>query len=295
MTISPIRADRLATLYFFQHLNRFAIGRRGHRIPILMYHSICRPTGQPFSPYFVTETAPEVFDQHLKHLHDNGYTAISLDELVSALHSREVPHQKRVVITFDDGYRDFYTDAFPILQKYGFGASVFLAPAYIHHQSRVFKGKECMTWAEVREMHKAGTIFGSHTVNHPHLERIPFAEAKREIRNSKDIIENALGTSVRSFSYPFGFPKMDKTFTSRLRNTLQECGYHNGVTTVLGSAHSPEDRFFLKRLPVNTWDDPAFLQAKIDGSYDWLHWLQHINKSISHTAGIMHRKFRSQV
>jgi peptidoglycan/xylan/chitin deacetylase (PgdA/CDA1 family) len=286
MTVHSIRADRLATLYFFRPLRRLVAGRGGRRIPILMYHSICRPTGQASSPYYLTETTPKIFEEHLKYFCASGYTSISLDKLVATLDSRQEDGRKQFVITFDDGYRDFYTNAFPLLSNYGFSATMFLPAAYIGHESKVFKGKECLTWAEVHEMQKAGIQFGSHTINHPQLEEIPFAQAEHEVRTSKEMLQDALGTAVHSFSYPFAFPEANRKFTSRLRDCLEQCGYRNGVTTILGSAHAPVDRFFLKRLPVNTWDDLSFLQAKAEGDYDWLHGPQVLWKRAK-------RKFRS--
>ncbi len=74
-----------------------------------------------------------------------------------------------MVITFDDGFADFYTNAFPLLNRYGFSATVYLPTAYIGKSAREFKGVECLTWDQVRALDRAGVEFGSHTVSHPQL------------------------------------------------------------------------------------------------------------------------------
>ena len=89
---------------------------------------------------------------------------------VAGLLARGKPLAARaVVITFDDGFRDFYTAAFPVMQEHQFTATVFLPTAFIGEDRRSFKGAECLTWEEVRRLRRAGVQFGSHTVNHPRL------------------------------------------------------------------------------------------------------------------------------
>lgn len=246
-----------------------------------MYHSVSEPATDGKHPYFVTETSPRVFNAQMKYLHDSGYSTISVNRVVTLLNAKQLDDRKYVVITFDDGYRDFYSHAFPTLNKYGFCATVYLPTAFIDHQSQQFLGKACLTWSDVRELYEAGVRFGSHTVTHPKLKFLSSTELEREIWCSKDTIENKLGTRIESFSYPYGFPEADREFTRRLRNVLEECGYDNGMSTIIGSVHSPEDRFFLKRLPTNSGDDRALFQAKLDGSYDWLRRAQYLSKLLS--------------
>jgi len=214
----------------------------------------------------------------MRHLRDNRYCAISLDEVTSRTADNGCSNGKRVAITFDDGYRDFYTRAFPVLRKYGLSATVYLPSAYISHQHRSFRGKDCLTWAEVRELHNAGISFGSHTMTHRQLKSLSGPDLEREIRGSKDAIENELGVSIRSFAYPYAFPGADHEFRVRLQNLLERAGYENGVSTSIGSVHHVEDRFFLKRLPANVWDDLELFQAKLEGNYDWLYPAQFFAK-----------------
>jgi len=270
----------MITLYVARPLRWLGSAHRGVRIPILLYHSISEASGSRAHPYFVTETHPSTFANQMKYMHDHGYSTITLSEVLSLLNSRLLDRKKRVVITFDNGYRDFYKHAFPILNGYGFRAHVFLPTAYIGQQRLSLRGRDCLTWSEVRELHEAGVIFGSHTVTRSQLHSFPIIDIEREIQESKDSIENELGAGISSFSYPYAFPEEDREFMHRLRDILQSHGYQNGVTTILGSVQTHEDRFFLRRLPTNSYDDLALLQAKLNGDYDWLRSPQYLKKLI---------------
>jgi peptidoglycan/xylan/chitin deacetylase (PgdA/CDA1 family) len=279
-TSSNLRVDRLATLYVARPLRHIAARLNQLRVPILMYHSVSENHRTGVHPYFTLETSPEVFEMQMKYLRDAGYQSISTADVITLLTSGQTDGKKYVVITFDDGYRDFYTHAFPIMNKFGLGATVYLPTAYINHQPHPFKGKDCLTWSDVRDLHRAGVVFGSHTVTHPKLRGLCDADLERELRCSKEKIESELGVRAESFAYPYAFPDQDREFTHRLRDLLKVTGYHDGVSTVLGTVQSLEERFFLRRVPANTWDDLDFFRAKLEGDYDWLHWPQRIRKRI---------------
>lgn len=273
------RVDRLATLYVSQPLRRgIPFGKA--RIPILMYHSLSEPGPGSANRYYETVTSPQVFADQMKLLHESGYRAISVSEAIQCVHGACRDLSKSAVITFDDGYRDFFTHGLAVLRKYNFCATVFLPTAYIGDSVRKFKGRECLTWGEVREIHKEGIHFGSHTVNHPQLIAISPHEVEEEARCSKQTIEDELGSCVESFAYPYAFPESNRLFTQRLSIILEEAGYHNGVSTKLGTVGVHHDRYFLPRLPVNTWDDMRFFQAKLEGCYDWVHRPQYLTKIV---------------
>lgn len=271
--VLEMRADRLATLYLFHPLRRLQPERA--RIPILMYHSISEPGNHTRHPYFQTTTNPAVFEGHLRYLHENGYLATNLTNQLSASKSPG----RSVVITFDDGFQDFYTHAFPLLSKYRYSATVFLPTAFIGETtSRHFNDTACMTWGQIRELQSAGIQFGSHTVTHPQLRMLSTNDLQGEVRCSKETIEDKLSCPVNSFAYPYAFPQSDCNFKRRLRSILEDAGYENGVCTSIGSADPTGDPFFLKRLPVNSCDDVRFLRAKLEGGYDWLGALQYAAK-----------------
>jgi peptidoglycan/xylan/chitin deacetylase (PgdA/CDA1 family) len=276
----PFRFDRFLTLQLHRLRPRTAASQLQDRIPILMYHSVSNQPESGLHPYYRTATATEQFAAQMQQLHENGYRAASPAEAVRRLHSQEKFTGKKVVITFDDGYRNFLQHAFPVLQKYSFTAIVYLPTAYIADMPATFKGKECLTWAEVRELHRQGIHFGSHTVTHPQLHELSRLRIQEEITDSKFTIEDQLGSRIDSFAYPYAFPQTDTGFKNMLRDQLGAAGYENGVCTTIGRASRTSDPLFLKRLPVNNCDDPALFQAKLDGAYDWVSTAQNLSKSV---------------
>ena len=273
-----LRADAIVSIYLVHPLLRWTSSPNG-RVPILMYHSVSQSDAEHAHPYYRTVTTPEVFAQHMRFLHENGYSSVSLADVCN---SADPPVPARsFVITFDDGFRDFYTEAFPILNRYGWNATVYLPTAYIGDTARTFKDKACLTWNQVRELSRAGVEFGSHTVTHPQLQTLNEREIESEVRQSKEEIEQQHGCAVRSFSYPYAFPETDRVFKGRLREMLEQAGYTNGVSTIIGTAHQGDDLFFLKRLPMNACDNARLIRAKLEGAYNWLHTIQYASKLIA--------------
>jgi peptidoglycan/xylan/chitin deacetylase (PgdA/CDA1 family) len=275
-----LRFDRAGTLYFAAPLLGVLAGRRDDRIPILMYHSVADEDESALQPYYWIATRPAQFMRQMRWLHEHGYRTASLASAVGLLQAGAGTAEKTVVITFDDGYRNFCQHAFPALEQFGFTATMFLPTASIGDQSQVFNRRECMTWGEVRELQQRGISFGSHTVNHPQLYGLEPDRIREEIVRSRQTIEDKAGCAVNSFAYPYAFPQIDRPFKTMLRATLEESGYRYGVCTQIGRAGAASDPLFLERLPVNSADDPALLQAKLAGAYDWVGGLQSLAKRI---------------
>src|ERR1035438_1972348 len=120
-----IRLDRLATLYLVSPLMRFA-SKKHSSIPILMYHSIADENESRMHPYYRTTTSPAAFAAQMAYLHQNGYQTCSPAQAIGLLNADAGCATKTVAITFDDGYRDFYQEEFPVLHKFGLTATVFL-------------------------------------------------------------------------------------------------------------------------------------------------------------------------
>jgi peptidoglycan/xylan/chitin deacetylase (PgdA/CDA1 family) len=288
------RLDRLATLYLASPCLRLA-AERAPSIPILMYHSITSSKPSNIHPYYCTTTSPAVFAQQLKHLRDHGYTACPVAEAVRRLKEKRRPFAKSVVLTFDDGFRNFHREAFPLLKQYGFSATVFLPTAFIGETPQTFKGEACLTWAEVRELNRQGIEFGSHTVNHPWLRELSISAIRDEVVNSKDTIEQKLGCPTDSFAYPYAFPQPDRDFTKMLRGLLCSAGYETGVCTIVGRANGYSDSLFLERLPVNSCDDELLFGAKLAGAYDWVGVSQHLVKALKSRFHGTHRRTKLRV
>jgi peptidoglycan/xylan/chitin deacetylase (PgdA/CDA1 family) len=239
----------------------------------------------------------------MRFLAENGYRTLSLGDAIKLL-GGETPRGRNdgsgrkkngrpVVITFDDGFRDFYSNAFPILQEFGFTATMFLPTAFIGDERRLYApkirsrsvrpksiGRECLTWKEVQELHQLGIEMGSHTVNHPRMVELTWREIELEIQNSKFEIEMRIGVPVTTFAYPYAFPQADRSFVARFRDLLEGAGYNCNVTTEIGRSKTGDDLYRLKRLPVNSCDDLQLFRAKLEGDYDWLAIPQSLSKTI---------------
>ncbi len=138
-------------------------------------------------------------------LHDKGYKTVSLTELTDRVSRRVLLPQRSIVITFDDGYQSVYSQAFPVLQRYGMTATVFLTTGKDRTQRLPsMEGRPMLSWDEIGEMHRGGLNFGAHTLTHPDLTGLPLNQIEAEIIGSKERIEDAVGTSVDTFAYPFG-------------------------------------------------------------------------------------------
>jgi peptidoglycan/xylan/chitin deacetylase (PgdA/CDA1 family) len=259
------------------------LGSADDSFPILMYHSVSNDAEEGVQPYYRLATSPARFAEQMQWLNDSGFQGVSLAE---ALASNSKPGARpAVAITFDDGFRDFHTDAWPVLQRHGFTATMYLPTAFIASTRKSFRGKECLTWSEVRELRAQGAQFGSHTVNHPKLHELSWETIDRELSLSKQTIESELGETIGAFAYPYAFPQEDRRFTKTLADRLQQSGYHNCVTTAVGRNQAGDDRFCLKRLPANSCDDRALFVAKLDGAYDWLGSAQRTVRQLKRLTG----------
>lgn len=275
--------DRAASRFLVQPL--LDIGALSFRaaIPILMYHSISDDEERGVAPYYRLTTSPARFRDHMRWLSEEGYAVVSLAEALRRLGAAMNCSDRVVVLTFDDGFEDFRSQAWPVLAAHGFAASVFLPTAFIGDANRSsFNGRPCLTWREVAELSGRGVSFGAHTVTHPVLYRRPWTEVRRELRDSRQQIEDRLQVPVRTFAYPYAFPREDRAFVQRFRAELLESGYTAGVTTIVGRVSAETDRLCLKRLPMSDSDDRDLFVGKLNGAYDWVGGLQWIYRHLTH-------------
>jgi peptidoglycan/xylan/chitin deacetylase (PgdA/CDA1 family) len=178
------------------------------------------------------------FEQQMKYLYDNGYTTITPDQLIAHLKSGNALPEKPVMITFDDGYLDNYTIAYPILKKYGQRAVFFLIAGYIGTDSRF------MNWQQVREMSDNGMVIQSHTINHVNLTKLSPDEAYQELTESKRVLEEEVGKPVRFLAYPTG--AVDKT-TAQL---VKKAGYRAAFSVRFGEAGADSNIYAIERIPI---------------------------------------------
>jgi peptidoglycan/xylan/chitin deacetylase (PgdA/CDA1 family) len=279
-----MNADRLLTLRLVFPFRK-ALGRAGEdgSIPVLMYHQVADEPSRKTVPYFDTVTSARAFESHLDFLERERYSVVGLGEAADRLRSGGRTGGRCAVITFDDGFLGVHRNAFPLLRARRFGATVFLVTSCVGRKS--VTGAEFLGWKEAREMAESGIEFGSHTVDHPKLACLDEAGLRHQVTASKAAIERNLGTAVKAISYPYAFPEGNGAFRRSLETALVEAGYERGVTTVVGRNFPGGNPFFLKRIPVNSCDDPLLFRAKLEGAYDWVRWAQYLVKTGKRIAG----------
>jgi len=167
-------------------------------VPILAYHHVRQEWPEDYQERTMTVTSA-AFAQELAYLQDSGYHTVTLSELANALFYGLPLPEKAVVLTFDDGYEDAFTEAFPLLQQYGFIGTFALPTGLIG-------GQGYLTWEQSKAMSEAGMEFVSHSVNHIDLGGVPAEEAAVEVRDSKAILEARLGQPMQVLVYPYGEP-----------------------------------------------------------------------------------------
>lgn len=219
--------------------------RMMHGTPILMYHAFGKPEEAP-SRYILPEKR---FAQQMAWLKRLGYQVLSLEDYLGYRREGDLPPEKSVVITVDDGYADNYSVAYPILQRYGFKATFFLVSSKVGgtnnwDESGRLRDRALMAWAQIREMQEGGMTFGAHTRTHPVLTVLAPDRARAEIAGSRAELEQELGQPVLLFSYPHG--EYDET----TRSIVEQAGY-SGACSVRTGLNSPTTpNFELRRSEV---------------------------------------------
>lgn len=239
-------------------------------VRILMYHRVARRND--FDQLVVS---PENFQKQMTIL-AAGYNVLSLSDAVALLASEQKIPRRTVVITFDDGYLDNFTEALPILEKYSLPATIFVTsdfceqtaahPRYGVSQQQDGDHRLHLDWSETAQLAQHSLIeIGSHTVSHAHLPRLNDADAVTEINESKRIIDQQLAQNTRYFCYPNG------DYFERELQALNDSDYQAAVTVSPGLNRKTTNRFTLRRTEVTDKDSPDFMRYKLEGAFDIIH------------------------
>lgn len=232
------------------------------KVPILMYHSISDHATPKFKHFAVS---PKLFAEHIAYLHQHRYTPITVTQFAAALSQRGARLPERpVVLTFDDGFADFYTEGLPILREYGFAATLYVATAFINGTSRWLQregetARPMLTWDQLSEISASGIECGGHSHSHPQLDTLSQTEAYGEIVQSKRLLEQHLDQDVSSFAYPFGY------HTDNIRRQVQEAGYTSACAVKHAISSETSNPFALARLPVRSDTSVDALAALVGG------------------------------
>jgi peptidoglycan/xylan/chitin deacetylase (PgdA/CDA1 family) len=227
-------------------------------VPILMYHHVAVPP--PDTDYIRRDlsVSPANFEAQLRYLIENGHQPITLSDLIVHLQVGQPLPSKPVIITFDDGFKDQYTNAYPLLKRYGFVATFFIITCFVDEERDGY-----MSWAEIELLHANGMEIGSHSYTHPILSGKSFDYIVWQVLGSKEAIEARTHEVVRLFSYPSG------QYDQQVMDVLRSAGYWGAVTVESGSLQSSGHPFELRRIRVRgTYDLKDF-------DHWFNHWLAH--------------------
>ncbi|MBI2074864.1 MAG: polysaccharide deacetylase family protein [Candidatus Levybacteria bacterium] len=206
------------------------------RVPILIYHYVENVADKKDTIRQSLNIPPFIFEKQIETLADNGYKFITPLDLADILDSKEELPQKPVIISFDDGYRDFYTDVLPILKKHDVKTIAYIIPGFLDKPNYMY------TW-QVFDLLSSGLVeIGAHTVNHAYLKGLSKEKAEYEIKQSKVMLEKKLNIPIVSFAYPYG------AFDLEAIDIVKSAGYKTAVSTITGNEVNEKDRFFLFRI-----------------------------------------------
>jgi peptidoglycan/xylan/chitin deacetylase (PgdA/CDA1 family) len=208
------------------------------RVPVLMYHEVAGSSAL----HGKMAVAPEVFADQLGYLRDAGFTAVTAGTLAATLAdgTGELP-ERPVVLTFDDGYGDYYTQAMPLLKQHDMVGTMFMTTEWVGLGD---SERRMLTWRELAELAECGTEVAGHTCKHPQLDQLPEQELREELHGCRSLLEDKLGFAVTGLAYPFGYS------SALVRRVAREVGYSYAYAVGNAMTTGKSDLFALPRLTV---------------------------------------------
>ncbi len=233
-------------------------------VTIVMYHSI-HPEVDPYT------ISPEAFTNQIRYL-KRHYSFIRLSEIGGVL-EEDTSNTRKIVLTFDDAFLDFMDTVYPLLAEHRIPATVFVPTAFIGGFSdwdldvEGCRRKRLMSGEQLRTLWQTGLVdFGSHTVHHARMSKLPVDQMQRQAVESKKALEDLLGIAVNMFSYPYG--QLDDVPEDAV-TAVQEAGYEIAVTTHWGAWNSSDQLLRLRRVYFQDDDSERAVGLKASGLYDW--------------------------
>lgn len=232
---------------------------RGQMMPgvwVLCYHRITD------KPARYTNLQPAAFEQQMNYLETHDFNVVPLKTIVDAMQYGTKLPQHTVALTFDDGYKDNYTVAYPILKQHNFPATLFIYPEYISN------GGAALTWADLKAMSADPLIsIQSHSYTHPDLAKVSRragadTKLKHEIVDSKNILEQKLSIQVDTLAYPYG------AFNPKVLGVTKAAGYRSafaiGTRPISFIGEKPSDMWTVPRIMVNRGDSLALWASRLE-------------------------------
>jgi peptidoglycan/xylan/chitin deacetylase (PgdA/CDA1 family) len=247
------------------------------RTRVLLYHRIVPGRGERSEAHKAISEAQ--FREHLTLLDRWGYTPITFKDFDLISEGELPPPRRPIILTFDDGYKDTYEVAFPILQEFGMRAVIFgLGDRTIStnrwDESLPLPRAELIKPNQLLELHQAGFEIGSHTMTHPNLTLLPREQAWDEILLSRMRLEIILSASVDTFAYPYGL------LTDDLKKLVREAGYKFACSVWSGPKSFAVDPYEISRIEVTRLTGLPEFALKVIGPYPTYHWLREKARSL---------------
>jgi len=222
---------------------------------IIMYHSVGSPESTLDGYGSKLNVSPAAFEKQMKFLHDKNYKVIPLELFVKKIKNNEKIPRKTLAITFDDGLKNNFTNAYPVLKKYNFPATIFVATDFVGR-------KKFLSWQDIRIMQEDNISIGSHTRSHRWLPAFDPKALKEELAVSREVLEKRTGKKITLLSYPLG------GFDDKTKKIAEEIGYIGAVATNPGMSHPADDPYALKRIRISmTSDNLLAFWIEISGYY----------------------------
>jgi peptidoglycan/xylan/chitin deacetylase (PgdA/CDA1 family) len=251
------------------------------QVPVLMYHSVA---DDPPAETRSLSVRPADLGRQLRHLRDSGFTGLTFADLWA--HSRtgaELP-VRPVVLTFDDGYADTHEQALPLLQEYGFPATVFVTTGWLRDAGPRSAGRpldRTMVWTQVRELHDSGIEVAAHSHSHAQLDQLDGRSLREELSLARLLLEERLGEAVPSLAYPYGY------WSRRVRDAVEEAGYEQAAAVANAASRPGRNVFTTPRLTVRRSTTPKDF-ARIADCAD-LHRVFAVDRALTNGYSLVRR------
>lgn len=246
--------------------SRFRRGRAfsfADGLPVLLYHKVGRyPAGAPVKSQYVS---PALFRAQMAFLHRSGYRAIGSAQVVRYAQGEALAVERPLAITFDDGYDCVYHHALPVLAEFGFTAILFMLAGSVggvnDWEPNLVTPEPMLTADHLAALSRAGVEIGSHGMTHQRLTRLPPAELRGALEDSRKKLEDLAGREVMALSYPYG------EHNQGVRAATAEAGYDSGYGTERGVVRVGCDPFSLKRVNIRRYSFLPLFARKLRLAY----------------------------
>ena len=254
--------DKIEKKYFSLYVNK-----KKYEVPVIMYHRVINnPENEGVYGTYIYE---DMFKKHLQYLKDKNYTVITFKDLDKiGWRNRFEKGKKYIILTFDDGYKDNYDLAFPILKEFNFKATIFLMGSLTYNEWDVKAGGErkfsLMSVEMIKEMQDYGIEFGAHTFNHPKINTLSNEEIEHQIVDVKKPLEEKIGKEIITFAYPYGI------LNDYAKEMAKKAGYIFALATDSGSVCLSDDLYQIRRIAIFPNTNLFSFKRKVAGNYNFI-------------------------